>query len=43
MAQIFKVAFWNGNGILNYKYEEFESFLILNKIDMKLISESRLT
>lgn len=42
MAQLFKIALWNANGITNHKHE-VELFLTFNKIDILLISESHLT
>lgn len=41
MAHLLRIAQWNANGILNHRYE-IENFLLINKIDILLISESHI-
>lgn len=42
MAQLFKIALWNANGLVKHK-QEVETFLIHNNIDILLLSETHFT
>ena len=39
MAQLYKLALWNANGLSAHR-QEIETFLIHNKIDILLVSET---